>query len=89
VRERWVDCVFGIKIYCGIVGRPSSCFPFNSWHAAYLFTKRREAEIADVEEEIGFLGGPYCLECPSVERILAREQAALAGLKRGWKGPNE
>jgi hypothetical protein len=56
-----------------------------SRHSAFLFTKQREAEIADVEEEIGFLGGPYCLECPSVERILAREQAVLAELRRGWK----
>ena len=85
VRERWVDCAFGIKIYCSIAGRPGSWLPFNSWHEAYLFTKRREAEIVDLEEEIGFLGGPYCIECPSVERILARGQVALAELRRGWK----
>ena len=75
VQSKWID----------IVALEIAWESNNSWHEAYLFTKQREAEIMDLEEEIGFLGGLYCIECPSVERILAREQAALAELHRGWR----
>ena len=60
------------------------------WHAAYLFTKQLEAEIAQRSEDAKFLqmiidttAKGKCLQ--SLHSIIAREQAALAELRRGWK----
>lgn len=62
-------------------------------HAAFLFTKQREAEIHRREISIGL-----CKECLPGDgwhdaeqvaiagEIIAREQADLAELRRGWKG---
>ena len=61
--------------------------------AAYAFTKQREKEIADVEEEIAWVEGEYdlceqddCPKCAPRRRILKRYEGILAELKRGWKG---
>ena len=63
---------------------------YKATHAAYLFTKKREAEIGGVEEEISYLvniKGRADSASPEhcIHRIIAREQAALAELRRGWK----
>jgi hypothetical protein len=64
------------------------------WSAAAEFTRQRQREIADVEEEIWFLeGADYptadmnesVKACAACKRALAREQAALAEKKRGMK----
>lgn len=57
---------------------------FESWPAAAEFTRNRLEEIRQVEEEIYDLNGS---DTPpvSLERILAREQAALTELKRGMR----
>jgi len=65
-------------------------FDFDSWQAAYDFTLAREEEIRQVEEEIKFLHelksfGSWVENHTGWQRILAREQAALADLKRGMK----
>ena len=62
----------------------------NSWSAAYAFTLAREEEIRQVEEEIEWLRGfsafaEHSIYGPVRERILAREQAALDALKKGWE----
>jgi hypothetical protein len=58
------------------------------WHDAYLFTVKREAEIADIQAEIAWLEWPSTKN-NSIgdirERIIAREQSALAELRRGMK----
>jgi hypothetical protein len=58
-------------------------------HEAYLFTVQREEEIADIQAEIAWLEWSS-IKNNSIgnirERILSREQAALAELRRGWKG---
>lgn len=63
---------------------------YKATHAAYLFTKQREAEIAQRCEDAKFLqmfidttAKGKCLQ--SLHSIIAREQAALAELRRGWK----
>jgi hypothetical protein len=63
---------------------------YKATHAAYLFTKQREAEIGGVEEEISYLvniKGSADSASPNhcIHRIIAREQADLAELRRGWK----
>jgi hypothetical protein len=60
-------------------------------HAAYLFTVKRFAEIVDIEEEIQWLNWPSIVSASWDDparrlKIIAREQAALAELLRGWKG---
>ena len=69
----------------------------EGWKAAAAFTLQREEEIRQVEEEISLLLNSMPLQVvvigntpiPDVQaarsRILAREQAALAELKKGWK----
>jgi hypothetical protein len=69
----------------------------EAWAAAKAFTVEREKQIAEVEEEIEYVefrmrdieenGGKIYVECAyrTLERIFAREQAALAELKRGMK----
>ena len=58
-------------------------------HRAYLFTERREAEIADIVDEITSLRSiaysTNVISASVCERIIAREQAVLAELRRGWK----
>ena len=55
------------------------------------FTKERERQIAEVEEEVALLEAEATLwpnfykQQAAYSRILAREQAALAELKRGMK----
>jgi hypothetical protein len=61
------------------------------WQLAYDFTIAREKQIAEVGEEITWLEGfsafaEHSVYGPARERILARERAALAELRRGWKG---
>lgn len=60
--------------------------------AAADFTVQRREEIRLVEEEIDWLapimGGQYYpSDNAKVDRIVAREQAALASLKRGMREP--
>ena len=67
----------------------------ESWTAAAEFTRQREEKIRQVEEEIGVCEGCLRMWQPPfgndyggvgpMKRILAREQAALAELKRGMK----
>ena len=60
----------------------------KAWAAAYAFTKQREQEIAEVEEEIHLLNGwRYVREyiSPPATRILESREAALAELKRGLR----
>jgi hypothetical protein len=58
-----------------------------AWHEARVFTFQREEEVRRVEEEIDWLRRKEHLQ--NVEdaaiwkRVLAREQAELADLKRG------
>lgn len=96
VRARWV-CIsaYGdglLFIYFG-KNNKSASKEFIDWHHAYLFTVQREAEIAELEQEIEFLKrvetyGSFVVSIWQTTRlrILAREQAALAELLRGWKG---
>ena len=65
----------------------------KAWAAAYAFTKQREQEIADVEEEIEVQERKTCQEpdCGdpehmTINRTITRLQGILAELKRGWKG---
>ena len=59
-----------------------------------MTNEEREREIAEVEEEIAYLKELVAdYECctadnysDALNRILVREQAALAELRRGWKG---
>lgn len=61
------------------------CFyEFDSWSAALAFTEQRLREIAEVEEEITLLERWRTIS-GATKRILAREQAHLAELKRGMK----
>jgi hypothetical protein len=66
---------------------------FYNWHEAYLFTLGREKQIARCERGIGLLKEvlPGDMRHDAEEtiiagEILAREQAALAERKKGWKG---
>ena len=54
----------------------------EAWAAAKVFVDKRKDEIADVEDEIHFIED---YDSPRAERILAREQAALAKLRKGFK----
>jgi hypothetical protein len=58
-------------------------------HAAYLFTVQREAEIADIKNElieISYISRNFKEERGKCwKRIFARAQADLAELKKGWK----
>ena len=65
-----------------------------AWQAAYDFTLAREEQIREVEEEIEFLEFTHNVArnqayhhkwLESLVRILAREQAALAELKKGMQ----
>jgi len=65
----------------------------QAWSAAAEFTRNREEEIRKVEEEIAHLRGlvillrsePGDLTTPIWQRVLVREHAALAELKRGLR----
>jgi hypothetical protein len=66
----------------------------EGWFDAAEYTRNRQREIADVQEEIWFLeGADYptadmnesVKACAACKRALAREQAALAEKKRGMK----
>ena len=79
----------------------SDWFEYDSWAEARAFTEARLEEIRQVEEEIAFLEHstscererfPYSLRVfpaekrfVSYSRILARERAALADLRKGMK----
>jgi hypothetical protein len=85
VRERWT--VDGKKLSLR-VGDPLGNAVII--HEAYLFTKRREAEIEELKEDAKFLqtfidttAKGKCLQ--SLRNIMGREQAALAELHRGWR----
>ena len=66
------------------------------WANAAMFTRERERQIAEVEEEIAYVdeyicGEPHgveCFNCRVGHRILAREQAALDELRIGM-GAND
>jgi hypothetical protein len=67
----------------------------DGWSAARAFTEERLEQIRLIEEEIIYLisdmkpdldcGIKDCCHCAASRRILAREQEALAELKRGMK----
>lgn len=87
VESRWSDyraMTYGRLDICDMEGE-------MDYHAAYLFTKERERQIAEVEEEVALLEAEAALwpnfykQQAAYSRILAREQAALAELKRGMK----
>ncbi len=73
-----------------IPGRENICFDCDdagAWLAAAAFTEDRLEQIRQVEEEIDFLfeGAIPHRNADIRSRILAREQAALADLKRGMR----
>lgn len=60
------------------------------WLAAAEYTRAHEQKIAEVWDEIDFLNFAFSVQDRNedrgiVERILAREQAALDELLRGWR----
>ena len=61
----------------------------TAWHAAFLFTKERERQIAEVEEEIDLLCKVWPAYYPSdsatMDRIVDVEKARLAELKCGLR----
>ena len=61
----------------------------GTYHAARAFTKQREREIAEVEEEIAWLYVGQSGIGPVFHRILAVEQARLAELRRGMQEGSE
>jgi hypothetical protein len=84
VRERWTFVIHSPNREI-VLCNSGSPVPFDNWRAAYLFTKKREEEIADLEVDIEWLEDQNSFEVPQLKRILAREQASLAELKRGMK----
>ncbi len=72
----------------------SHWFNFDSWSAAAEFTRERLEQLRQVEEELQLIGILKCdIESGSwdegylkvVERVLAREESALAELKKGMR----
>ena len=59
------------------------------WAQAYEFTRKREREIEEFEAELMWLEAESSMSdefpYPEALRIIAREQAALADLKRGMR----
>jgi hypothetical protein len=56
------------------------------WQAAYDFTRQREEAIRLMDEEISCLClGDHEMPHEVRNRIIAREQEALADLQRGWR----
>jgi hypothetical protein len=100
VRARWEGTVVRLRDSttmdkgCGLLlGGTHGIYPWTEnwstvWHAAYLFTRQREAEIAQRERGIAWLGnllsGIHQVPDEVVD-IIAREQTAIAELKRGTK----
>ncbi|MGB6726831.1 MAG: hypothetical protein WBE74_13080 [Terracidiphilus sp.] len=70
-----------------VFGKTVTRYVFNTTDEAFLFTKEREKEIAEVRQEIAWLNcaSDWARNSPEQQRILAREQAALADLLRGWR----
>jgi hypothetical protein len=60
-----------------------------AWKGAAEFTREREEQIRQVEEEVRLLNLIWPTYYPSdsetMKRILEREQATLAELKKGWR----
>lgn len=54
-------------------------------HAAYLYTLDIQRRIAEVREEIAWLLDGPSNDDPAFQRILAREQSALAALQKGLR----
>jgi hypothetical protein len=70
----------------------------ETWSAAAEFTRQREEEIRQVEAEVAMARKLFMesavfdtnsSETAIFDRIFAREQQALADLKRGWREVNE
>jgi len=85
VRERWerVTVLNGDGIMCDGLGA------FSSWERAAAFARQREEEIRQIESELELLREfERALEVNSshrpivLQRILTREQAALAELRK-------
>lgn len=96
VRARWERIRasdYRIVIYFGEPDFLSDCHMFSGYHdkwsEARLYTEHREREIAEVEEEIEIIEAIVGLYAShggnKFRRILAREQAVLAELRRGMK----
>jgi hypothetical protein len=89
VRAQWdyVDVVTPGRLDGGIF-IDGFCPKFLDFHETYLFTVHRKEEIADIQAEIAWLEWPS-IKNSSIgnirERILSREKADLADLRRGWK----
>ena len=90
VREHWIDVYTrGDGIFAGAYKLQNN--HGGAWSAAAEFTRKRMAEIAEVMREIDFLNNVirtmgdtgYSAWRPEQDRILSREQAALADLERG------
>ncbi len=85
VREHWEkvhDNGDGIWIVA------EEIYKFESGSAARRFTEERLEQIRQVEHEIQYLNFRVMVpELIILERILAREQAALDSLRRGMKLP--
>lgn len=64
---------------------------FGSWDAAFAFTKERERQIAEIEEEIAYLKRQdYRQHVREInDRIVEREQAALQEIRRGMRKEGE
>jgi hypothetical protein len=95
VRDHW-KFVFGqeryVCIYWSDFMTSNSEIFSGSWHEAYLFTLEQEKQIARREKSVGMLkeclpgdGWHDAEEVVIAGEILAREQAALAEMKKGWR----
>lgn len=83
VRSQWQDADYDPNLASPVCAGGQF---FDSWSAAAAFTHERKHQIAEVEEEeveelIMNLEGSNVV----LQRILQREQQALAELRRGMK----
>ncbi len=86
VRSKWTR-VYSTMNGTFLSGRKVSD-ALRNYRAAAEFTRERERQIAEIEEEIAYISYDYDGAWTLTElhtRILARLQAALADLKRGMK----
>lgn len=96
VRERWEGvvcvnhaCLSGQWISadtCALSGFSDN--EAQAWKTAREFTEQRAEEIRLVEQEIQVLHTliKFTAEKYAVNRVIIARQAALAELRRGWKG---
>lgn len=92
VRANWVDAYTPPNNSSPLVSVAGKWF--STMSLAAEFTRERLSQIADVVEEVALLEGIYlarrchpegCQRCLAFGRIIEREQAALAELRKGMK----